>query len=479
MTGLTQPAVVKVGVVLKVHEPGNEAAVINTQPFLLSLENGNSQFKEMLTVSIPLTGCTNVTCNDDNPCTNDTCDPNTGACVYTPNDANVCDDGNACTLTDSCVNGTCVGSGVSALCGCITTSDCTAQEDGNACNGTLVCLNNACVVDTATVVTCDASADTVCLKNTCASDTGVCQMKPTATGTACSDGNACTINDACTALGQCTGTAKACDDGEFCNGAETCDATTGGCIAGQPPLLNDSIPCTIDVCDEVNDTVLHTPDTTECSLPNGNACLDPVCDPSLGCTYTFNTAPCDDGNSCSPNDFCSSGVCVGQADPNICSCSSDPDCAAYEDGNLCNGTLQCVANGSNPFSCQVNSVTVVDCQDPPAGSCFDYVCNPGTGGCVKVWKNAGSSCDDGNLCTVNDSCSGNGQCLGTPVNCSDGKFCNGLETCDVTSGLCKAGNSIDVNDGIACTDDSCDEDNDIVKHVPRDDCVMTACSATA
>ncbi len=40
-------------------------------------------------------------------CTDDTCAPATG-CVYTNNTAS-CDDGNACTTSDTCSGGTCVG----------------------------------------------------------------------------------------------------------------------------------------------------------------------------------------------------------------------------------------------------------------------------------------------------------------------------------------------------------------------------------
>src|SRR5206468_1713214 len=46
-------------------------------------------------------------CNDANVCTDDSCDPATG-CVHTPNTA-PCDDANACTTADTCAGGVCVG----------------------------------------------------------------------------------------------------------------------------------------------------------------------------------------------------------------------------------------------------------------------------------------------------------------------------------------------------------------------------------
>jgi uncharacterized repeat protein (TIGR01451 family) len=56
-----------------------------------------------------------VICSDGNPCTDDTCNPATGGCVYVPNDANSCTDGNVCT-SDACSGGACVHS-ASGLCG--------------------------------------------------------------------------------------------------------------------------------------------------------------------------------------------------------------------------------------------------------------------------------------------------------------------------------------------------------------------------
>ena len=59
-------------------------------------------------------------CEDYNPCTDDSCDPATGACTHTNNTA-PCSDGNACTVGDVCSNGTCQ-SGAPANC-----------DDGKAC----------------------------------------------------------------------------------------------------------------------------------------------------------------------------------------------------------------------------------------------------------------------------------------------------------------------------------------------------------
>lgn len=49
-----------------------------------------------------------LVCDDGNPCTDDTCDPVSG-CVFTANDTNSCDDGDACSLIDLCSAGKCLG----------------------------------------------------------------------------------------------------------------------------------------------------------------------------------------------------------------------------------------------------------------------------------------------------------------------------------------------------------------------------------
>jgi len=55
--------------------------------------------------------------------------------------------------------------------------------------------------------------------------------------------------------------------------------------------------------------------------------------------------------------------------------------------------------------------------------------------------------------------------VGSP--CPDNQFCNGDETCD-GAGTCQPGTPVDCSDGVTCTDDSCDEVNDICVHTPND-----------
>ena len=53
--------------------------------------------------------------------------------------------------------------------------------------------------------------------------------------------------------------------------------------------------------------------------------------------------------------------------------------------------------------------------------------------------------------------------------CDDLDFCNGVETCDVGgTDLCVTGTPPDCDDGVDCTDDSCDEVNDVCVNTPND-----------
>jgi len=54
------------------------------------------------------------------------------------------------------------------------------------------------------------------------------------------------------------------------------------------------------------------------------------------------------------------------------------------------------------------------------------------------------------------------------LDCDDGRFCNGSETCNTTIGLCRSGIPPNPDDGVSCTDDSCDEINDVIDNTAND-----------
>jgi len=239
---------------------------------------------------------------DGSPCTIDSCDPVTGA-VNTPVAAGTwCTDGNACTAGDQCDSGGhCLGAPVAAGTGCDDGNDCTGSDQcnvGGACigapavNGT-ACDTRQCVVEVCMFGQCNKTGidpdGTACNGSSCIDGEtclgGSCQGGTLlGAGTPCTDGNACNGTEACDSAGFCeagapvlvgdgqactydicdpgTGaithlTASAgapCSDGDLCNGDETCDGSGPGsssCLAGAPPAVDDSNPCTLDTCDPV------------------------------------------------------------------------------------------------------------------------------------------------------------------------------------------------------------------------------------
>ena len=154
--------------------------------------------RQRRTTDAPVAGVcrgTPITCNDNNPCTDDSATRASG-CVYTNDNTNTCSDGNLCT-TDACVAGACVGTPVS-------------------CND-----NNSCTADA-----CDPA-------------TGACRHTPTP-GAACSDGNACTAGDTCDAAGFCVGTTVDCRDASACT-YDYCDPVAGCLHVGEGEDQTSSI----------------------------------------------------------------------------------------------------------------------------------------------------------------------------------------------------------------------------------------------
>lgn len=271
-------------------------------------------------------------------------------------------------------------------------------------------------------------SDDVCMQGSCGLD-GACVYAPK-TGT-CDDDNLCTENDQCNTQGVCVGTAKACDDGLFCNGAETCNAETGNCDSSAAPELSDGIDCTLDECDEDEDSIVHTPQNTECD--DGNLCTEDLCDSVAGCqNNALVDELCDDGDLCTEDDACNAdGQCEGA--PKLCS-----------DGLFCNGTESCDAETGD---CVSADVPVVDDGVP----CTVDVCDEDLDQVTHTADDA--ACNDSNDCTTDtcDLATGCGHADLTGVACEDGDACTGGDTCQ--AGVCVAGS-------IWLCDEICDNDID-------------------
>lgn len=210
-----------------------------------------------------------------------------------------------------------------------------------------------------------------------------------------------------------------CDDGIACT-LDLCDETFGDC-RHEP---RDNLCSSGEVCDPLEGCVKAEPCTTDAECQDNNPCTDDTCDPSTGCRNTPNTDVCDDGDPCTDGDRCRDGACVGGE--NICDCEQDSDCEAFEDGDMCNGTLVCV-----DARCQVDPDTIITCDPGQDTGCRENVCNPADGTCSMTDVADGAACDDANACTSGDACAA-GVCSGDECCCNDqaDNDGDGLTDCD-------------------------------------------------
>jgi len=396
-----------------------------------------------------------VVCIATQACHIAACDAATGACAASlAADGTACDDGNACTQFEACASGVCGGAGVTCndqnpctddacdpASGCVFSANVSACDDGNACTGPDACADKACAAGSTKV--CDDGSP--CTADSCDAATGNCLHG--AQSGACDDGQVCTGNDECVA-GACAGAPLSCDDQNPCT-QDTCDAKKG---CAHAPTAAASVPCddgnacTIgDVC-----TAGACAGAAALDCNDDNVCTDDSCAEKSGCVHVDNTASCSDGNACTTGDTCAGGTCV--AGSSTCQCQKTADCAAKEDGDLCNGTLIC--QGS---TCQIDPATIVTCAADANTACSENVCAKATGACAMAAVAQGQPCDDGSACTANDSCK-SGTCTGgAAIVCGDNNPCTD-DSCDALKGCVYAASSASCNDGSACTSvDTCQD----------------------
>jgi len=171
-----------------------------------------------------------------------------------------------------------------------------------------------------------------------------------------------------------------CDaDGCFANACTINDHCVAGSCQSEPINCDDNSLCTDDSCDPTNSTgapCIHDSSQLGDCCGDGNPCTNDACDPVLFCVFPPGPAgvACDDFNPCTNNESCDGyGECV---DPITCS-----------DGQPC----------------------TYDYADPSNG------CT-----CVHELSFPGSRCDDGDGCTIDTTCDGQGGGVascggGTPI----------------------------------------------------------------
>jgi hypothetical protein len=350
---------------------------------------------------------------------------------------------------------------------------------------------------------------------------GVCTTEPVADGSECDDGNACNLEDVCKA-GACSGqktypctdenectddscdptvgcvhkkNLATCDDGDPCTSNDSCE---GGICLGLVPTCEDLNPCTEDHCDGVtgecsnaaNDE-LPCEDQSECTIgdacvagecvpgsqdgcDDGNPCVSNTCSEGNCVNLLLHGEFCEDGDPCTSEDSCALGECA-PGKPNTCddendctddSCTTEEGCShtwsiglPCEDGDLCTGNDSCDAEGT----CLPGPDVDCDDQNP----CTDETCDI-TLGCQVI--HVDGSCDDGNACSENDSCV-EGDCLGATVECDDNDACT-QDSCDIVSGCQNIDVSTMCDDSNLCTSDICAADAGCVytpNQLPCDD----------
>ncbi|MEC8025784.1 MAG: hypothetical protein VX223_17765, partial [Myxococcota bacterium] len=403
---------------------------------------------------------TTVDCNDNNACTTDLCEG--GLCIFvgsSTSDGLTCSDGDSCTDSDTCVQGVCTGTPSPA---CQTGGACTSDvgcDDGLSCTddtctgGTCTFkLNDGCLINGACVAEDDYNSADACAQ--CQPNQSLTEWTLLTAGTQCGDGSiACPNFGPCVAgvcqIASCTTSGcqygpsaggESCDDGNACTTSEVC---SGGACLGQPidgcftgancttdSNCNDSNACTSNQC--INGTCT-TNVTAGCLIANqcvadgatsGAGCLS--CAPSTS-KLTWTAAPngtvCDDGDACTPTEACSNGTCIGTST----TCNDGLACTT----DACDGQGGCNFD-LNPGFCVIGGTCISAGSVSPSNACL--VCDPTQD--TNNWSALTASCDDGDNCTFNDTCTTSG-CAGTPYSCDDGlsctsESCNGAGGCTTT-----------------------------------------------
>ena len=458
------------------------------------------------------------TCDDGIDCTVDGCNDVIDACSNAPDDS-FCDDGLFCTGAEICnaLSGCQAGAKVcpTNVCDeptdscvpCVLAGDC---DDGLYCNGVETCNSGVC--EAGTPVVCDDGVP--CTADACNEDTDSCDAPPD--DAACSDGLFCNGAETCDPVLDCQPAVDPCggflcdeennwcvqclddadcDDGLYCTGSESCQS--GVCVL-------DSYPCSGLSCDDALETCVDNLSllpgvvATATSQASGgyvaanavdgvNTAVSSWCKTSADVAPVLTIdLPSDQVvtrlfivNSWTPSrDFLTAQIKIYDS---LAGELYDTGVIALTDGGL-DLTIPATAparsvefigltwNVSEPCLSEFEIIgTAVECSSSP--ECDDGLFCNGAETCAAGLCVDGTpvDCSDGVDCTY-DSCNESTElCEHAPGNglCNDGLFCNGEEYCDAILD-CQSGTAPAVDDGVACTDDLCDEANDTVVHLPND-----------
>ncbi|NUO51902.1 MAG: hypothetical protein HOV80_23880 [Polyangiaceae bacterium] len=397
--------------------------------------------------------------------------------------------------------------GLALVAGCLQDFEQFRGEGGSGGTPTTTTQTTTVQSSTASMM-CDPATcpgpDTDCTNPVC--NSGACAIGNEPQGAACADGDP--LDKVCDGAGNCV----------ECNGDPDCTAPTPICDGGlcvaehcQNMMLDMGLETDIDCggtdcppCENGLGCMMRTDCVsgfcmgTSCAACGGDGDCDAA---TQWCNSDTNGGTCEakkpDGQTCDGGNECTNGNCVdgfccGSASCNECqscnipgmegTCNNDPGGTSCNDGQFCTMTDTC--DGAGTCNGTGNPCPGADGD----GDCSES-CNEGADDCSGNDPN-GSACNDGQFCTVTDSCN-NGTCSGTgdpcpgpdgdgdcsescneasndcTLNdpnlsaCNDGTFCNGADTCNA-SGSCAnhAGNPCPGADGDGDCSESCNEGAD-------------------
>lgn len=210
------------------------------------------------------------------------------------------------------------------------------------------------------------------------------------------------------------------------------------CFNGRDDNCNLASDCTDDACDN---KACRPGEGTRCRQ---HVCVENACSDGKdndGDALTDCADPDCAMQPCGTNGKCENNYCRAPTEAALCfdgydnDGDGDTDCADNDcpSGSMCSDTNACTTGdtcGGAGVGCMRGSAVV--CNQPPSAQCFVAagMCMPSDGTC-QYEVMAGRTCEDGLQCTVNDTCTFNGDCVGTTQKCNSPP-----SVCYAPTGLC-------------------------------------------
>jgi len=389
----------------------------------------------------------------------------------------------------------------SALVGgaCTTAADC---GDVNQ-----LCVASTCVCADGYFGNAGAASCTRC-DSSCATCSGPTADDCTSCGAgaqlAAAVGDACTTNADCALLstansngGVCTSgmcALAACQTGYYVSGNScvACAAVTGCTSAVTCTSSGDSqcttcaggsylVDGTADSCATCSVCAAGTYQVSDCTATTNRVCA--ACAAVTGCTSAVTCTSSGDSQctSCASGSYlidgtpdscasCASACAAGTYESTACAGTSNRACTSCPAITNCTSAVTCASAGtSRCTTCAAGTYLVPGGSGAPdscaACNCPSDGCHPGTCNAAGVCDLSpnGTSCNDNNLCTTGDSCTG-GVCAGAAVVCPSDDCHPGV--CNAGTGACNV-----TPDGTACSSDG--------NPCTADRCTAGACSHPA